>query len=304
MRDVQDEKRPWRAILDNFGQGSDLFLAEWVLDEIAGDSIVDVGCGSGVPTSIIRGNWFRTKSWNQRRALPTAIVGIDFSPTAVSKSSKYGAFDEVREASAAQLPAADKEFEVAISIENLEHLYRDEVLSALKELARVSSRQILITTPWPWDVCNVGWLKMELEQAKNDQVFLSASEFRVLEGAVHKSTLFPQQLIDAGFKVLTVGGTTGRNGFYEGWVSELDLEKLGNISGMEHPTMALASSDGDYRAVYVDLIEKALAWAPAVEELPRRVAFSRKSRASGMSIWYGVGRVVAKAEGRFKNLRP
>ena len=47
-------------------------------------------------------------------------------------------FDKIIYASSSLLPIKDKEYDISLSMENLEHLYYEEVLDAFKEFQRIS----------------------------------------------------------------------------------------------------------------------------------------------------------------------
>ena len=160
--------REYREAMSVLGQASPIFLTQALIPHLHGTTIIDVGCGSGLPVSIIRSCWSSTASWRLERKFPERIVGLDFSATAITYASKFGAYDEVRLANAGELPATSAEFETALSMENLEHLWIDELGGAIEELIRVSSREVLITTPWPWEVINKQWLIAELKAAVLD----------------------------------------------------------------------------------------------------------------------------------------
>ncbi len=289
------EVRTWRRILRAFGQGSELYLAGWVAAQVDGGSVVDVGCGAGVPVSLLRAGWYGTPYWARTGQPPERIVGVDFSPRAAEYAAAYGAYDEVRLASASSIPADDGEFEVALSIENIEHLWGDEVVAGLAELVRVASRQVIVTTPWPWDVVNRGWTERELAEARDDPVPLGAEEFGMLVGALHKSTLTLEQMEGAGFRCVTPGGVTGPSAIYVGDPSRLDVATISRVDAFAPPSLDPAP-DGDYRATYVQILRANMAWSAASPVLPRRVAWSRRTRHAGMAAWYGVGRVVARFE--------
>jgi SAM-dependent methyltransferase len=291
-----NDVRPWRRILRTFGQGSDLYIAEWVTAHVRGGTVIDVGCGAGIPASLLRAGWYGTPYWSAEGKPPERIVGVDYSPRAVSYASAYGAYDEVRRASAADIPAAEGEFEVALSIENIEHLWAHDVMPGLRELVRVASRQVIITTPWPWDVVNRGWTERELAEAMADPVAVGAEEFGMLVGALHKSTLTLEQMEAAGFRCVTPGGVTGRSAVYVGEPAHLDLSAITAVDGFVPPSLD-PDDDGDFRRTYTAILKANLAWSAATPVLPRRVKLSRRTRGAGMAAWYGVGRVVARFEG-------
>lgn len=95
--------------------------------EEGGQSILDVGCGSGAYVRALAGK--------------RAIRGVDASPFA-SWSGREGLFEV---ADAARLPYANETFETVSSFEVLEHLPDPD--AALSEFRRVCRHNIIITVP-------------------------------------------------------------------------------------------------------------------------------------------------------------
>lgn len=207
------------------------------------------------------------------------FVGIDFSPRAVAYATKYGAYDRVVLAESAALPLETDEVDVSMSLENLEHLYPDEVESALAELVRVARQRIVITTPWPWEVVNVPWITEEIAAAQSDPDPLGADEFNVIAGAVHKSTLLPEQMARAGFRCMSVTGRGAplNHPVYVGEESMIDVSKIGLVLGIERADTPEVTSD--HRAFYVRLLVASLAlqdWVPAFKPSWRRELRARR----------------------------
>lgn len=102
-------------------------------------SILDVGCGNGLIT-------------NQ---LPESlkVVGLDRSEEALKYVQKETIVGDIL-----NLPLDDKSFDLVICNDVLEHLTTKEREQALKELARVSRKYILITVPFLEDL-NQGMTK-------------------------------------------------------------------------------------------------------------------------------------------------
>jgi SAM-dependent methyltransferase len=106
-----------------------------VLARIPADatSLVDVGCGNGI-------------CCNQARAARPAldrVVGCDRSRAALARVTVEKQVAEVDD-----LPFRDREFDVAASLEVLEHLPIETYAEARRELARVTSRTLIVTVPW------------------------------------------------------------------------------------------------------------------------------------------------------------
>ena len=124
------------------------FLAEVeaIVMDVAPASVLDVGCGEGVVTERIA------------QLLPAArVVGLDVAdPTLLDEwTARQGGNLRFTSGSAYSLPYSDDEFELLCAVEVLEHL--EHPTRALAELARVSSRALLLSVPREplWRVANV-----------------------------------------------------------------------------------------------------------------------------------------------------
>ena len=130
----QAEDRHWwyrgrRTVLD--GVIADLGLA-------AGARILDAGCGSGR-------NMVELARFG-------SVTGIELSQTSVEIARSRGA-GEVLAGSVLEMPFADDSFDLAVSLDVIEHL--DEDADALRELRRVVAPggSLLVTVPayeWLW----------------------------------------------------------------------------------------------------------------------------------------------------------
>lgn len=242
--------RPYRQRLVSSGQSSPLYLSDvpilW-LEKLARAqgrplSVLDVGCGLGDQMRRIR----------ERLPQDLARVGgVDWSPATVRFHASSGIYDEMLPADSAALPAADQSWDVALSMENLEHLYGEQSVAAIRELVRVA-RSVIITTPLPRDVVNRPWLAGEISEAEADPLPLPAAEYVCLESAVHKSALDPASMAEAGF---TLVQTTPAHGHYFAMSSQLRPERIRCI-GIDEPAAPLAD---DHRARYVALLRSSLA---------------------------------------------
>jgi SAM-dependent methyltransferase len=241
--------REYRRRLVTAGQSSPLYLSDvpilW-LDKLAQAfgrplSVLDVGCGLGDQMRRIR------------ERLPHALArvgGVDWSPATVRFHATSGIYDEMLPADSAALPAADQSWDVALSMENLEHLYGQQSIAAIRELARVG-RSVIITTPLPGDVVNRPWLNGEIAEAEADPLPLPAQEYTCLESAVHKSALDPASMAEAGF---THVQTTPAHGHYFAMSPQLHVERIRCLGIAEVP----APDGDDHRARYVALLRASL----------------------------------------------
>ncbi len=249
------ELRPYRVHLREMGQTSPPALGQPALSLVIGTSVADVGCGSGLYGYLLRCAWHFTASWQLERATSCQrLVGVDFSPVAIGCLRRFMVYDELRLAEASTLPLEDKSVDTALSMENLEHLFTGEVGPALAELARVARRRVVITTPAPWMVINRQWLAEEIAEAGADPVPLTYSEFLVLAGCIHKSTLTPRQMTLAGFEVM---GPPGRpeqvadSLLYWGEPDRLRLDLLGDVAGMAIGAYPADDGRDDWKEEYL-----------------------------------------------------
>jgi SAM-dependent methyltransferase len=98
---------------------------------------LDVGCGRGIIGSLLR--IYRE---------PNRIVGLDMFDPYLDFCKKLGVYTEVikHDLSRPPLPFRDDEFDLSVALEVIEHLRREDGVSLLTELERVS-RTVIITTP-------------------------------------------------------------------------------------------------------------------------------------------------------------
>jgi ubiquinone/menaquinone biosynthesis C-methylase UbiE len=93
------------------------------------NSVLDIGCGNGIFTNLA--------------VLPGYTVGMDLSPVALAHVSAPHI-----QADAAHIPFEENVFDMAVSMEMLEHLPLVAYPIALNEIARVASKYILVTVPY------------------------------------------------------------------------------------------------------------------------------------------------------------
>lgn len=273
--------RELRRTLQQYGQSSDAFVANLVRPHLDGASLVDVGCGSGVQAALLRAAWAGTPAFRRGIERPW-LLGIDRSARASCYAARYGPYDEVILGDSTALPLVARSVDVALSLENLEHLYPDEARLALAELARVARGSLIVTTPWPWTVVNGPWLEDELRLATRDPDPLGAGELQLLAGCIHKCGLDPDQLEAAGLTCLVA--RTAPHPVYAGDAARFDPSRLGEIVGIPRRPPAIGVTD--FRAEYVRLLEDSLA-------LRRRLP--RASARSPGQVLLARGRLVLRA---------
>jgi SAM-dependent methyltransferase len=102
-------------------------------------SILDLGCGGAdLPRAF--------EQHAERRRIPHRIIAVDRNPETVAIanewSSEYGI--EFVAADALLLPFADRSFDVVIASMTLHHFEAAERIAALREMARVAKRKVVI----------------------------------------------------------------------------------------------------------------------------------------------------------------
>ena len=241
--------RAYREDLTVNGQTSPDYLLPFVVHRIAdvinenkrSITVLDVGCGSGKQSKNLQDK-IGSKYFKK-------VVGVDWSQPVVDKHKYLNIFTDAVLCKSSTLPFEDKEFDVAISMENLEHLYNDDVINAIKEMKRVAN-YVIITTPLPIEVINIPWLDSEIPLAEQDEEPLSAEEYRVIEGAVHKSVVLPESMRDAGFKHYG-----NYHGYYFAKSDEIDLDKIKFI-GLDEEDV---DEDFNFNKLYVNLLKRSRA---------------------------------------------
>jgi len=102
-----------------------------------GSKVLDMGCGDGVLCSLLS------------EELKCTVHGADFSRVALERVKERG-FPTVRVDIEKPLPFDDDSFDYVVCSEVLEHIFDPQ--AALKEMARVASRSVVVTVP------NVGFI--------------------------------------------------------------------------------------------------------------------------------------------------
>ncbi len=215
-----------------------------------GIKILDVGCGLGFQMKHIKSKLDNYFSY---------IEGIDWSPATVKfhSTKKSDPYDKVRLCSSDKLPYENKEFDICLSMENLEHLYEQKSINAINEMKRVA-KFVVITTPCPDEVVNYNFLHREINAALYDPLPLKKSEFICLESAVHKSVLIPKSLSKAGFREFS----KSNHSFFWAKSDTISLKEIiciGIRDINQQKTFINDIKNLDYRGKYLNLLVDSLA---------------------------------------------
>jgi 2-polyprenyl-3-methyl-5-hydroxy-6-metoxy-1,4-benzoquinol methylase len=107
-----------------------------ILSNLSFSSVLDAGCGEGVPLSLAR-----------QSSPASRLVGFDLDKRRVEICAKV--VESVFVANAHHIPAADRSFDIVLCLETLEHV--GEPFIAVAEIARVTKRYALFSVPnEPW----------------------------------------------------------------------------------------------------------------------------------------------------------
>ncbi len=263
------------------GQTSPPALAQPVLEHVRGASVADVGCGSGVFGYVMRVSWHFTGSWRREGiTTPERLVGIDFSPVAIDRLRGFNIYDELLLADASTLPLEDASVDTALSMENLEHLFPADVVPALRELARIARRRVVVSTPAPWMVINRGWLASEILEAKNDTVPMGYDEFLVLAGCIHKAVIEPERMRSMGFQVVELYGRPVQvqdSLIYWAEPADIRLDRLG-VPGIGINGYPADDGRSDWREEYLRFLRASEAVPTSTYRRPKPTLRSRASR--------------------------
>ncbi len=105
-----------------------------LMPSTAGGSALDVGCGDGYLCQQLRARGFRN------------VVGVDLAHSRLTYARGRSERGHFSQSDVYALPFGDGQFDVVTCVEVLEHL--KEPKRAMRELARVSRRYVICTTPY------------------------------------------------------------------------------------------------------------------------------------------------------------
>jgi SAM-dependent methyltransferase len=107
----------------------------WRLVDKSGKTILDLGCGEGVPMKFI----------NRRRKFVT--TGVDAHYPYLMGCRLHGIYDYLCCCDIRALPFRRKSFDVVLCLQVLEHLEKREALSLLQQIEQLANRQVVLDVP-------------------------------------------------------------------------------------------------------------------------------------------------------------
>jgi len=138
--------------------GTPIFVAQYVLPQIEGTVVLDLGCGDGLYGCLMRTCWWQTISGSQepdfiqtlnpKQQDPDYIVGVEIDDTVIQKPKEHKIYDELIMSSAHKLPFKDNTFDTILCIEVIEHTQKNISCKVLAELDRCARTRIILTTPY------------------------------------------------------------------------------------------------------------------------------------------------------------
>lgn len=120
-----------QALIDRFHR-----KIEERLEALAPETMLDAGCGEGFVTHVVLGRLPEMK-----------VTGCDLDPRAVALAAQANPGVGFATASLLALPFPDQAFDVVGCFEVLEHLPGSAPQQALRELARVARRAVVLSVP-------------------------------------------------------------------------------------------------------------------------------------------------------------
>lgn len=116
------------------------YLDPVVLPLIAGETVLDAGCGYGRWCHLIKSNY-----WEAGLARPPAIDGFDAFAPNVELCQREGCYRRVWQQF---LPSSlDGEWDTVLAVELIEHVAQERVEEVIDALESVARRRIIFTTP-------------------------------------------------------------------------------------------------------------------------------------------------------------
>lgn len=179
----------------------------FVLNEIRGDRILDIGCGAGIYGYIIRNKWQDTSPGSvqfqkfDKRDLtndePKLLIGCDIHLENLRRCRKHNIYDRLFAANAAYLPFPQNYVDTIICIEVLEHMDKKDAYKAIENFKKIATKKIIITVPK--DAINRKTLK---DERKFINLNTSDEDIKSwIEAERHKSNFSLRELKNLGFIV-------------------------------------------------------------------------------------------------------
>lgn len=165
-------------------------------------SLLDVGCGKGVPVEFIN------------RKHRYFVIGLDAFAPYLNECKKKRIHDTYVQADVRQLPFADSTFDCVLCLEVLEHLEKKDGEKLLSELERIASREVILSTPVgnykqdnyddnPLQEHKYIWEPMEIREKGYKVIGMGISKLNGLSGVQSTYPRLMRWLVDVAWIVVS-----------------------------------------------------------------------------------------------------
>ncbi len=208
-------------------QISNPFLNKYILPEIEGESVLDVGSGIGYYGYLCKYAFYKTKAEKPF----SKIDAIEADPETVLQLKQMQIYNDIHQISAVKLPFEDNSYDTVLSIECLEHFYAEDLEIAFRELYRVCNKKLIISTPPPLLCSNPEWCKQEIEILKNNDIFINYQQYMTHMYGLHKCSIDSDMFMSMKFQAYyddnkQLADVEGETRIYIGKKEDLDISNF------------------------------------------------------------------------------
>lgn len=176
-RDINTTALSPQPLVDFLGRAKIYFFS--LLDPVCNvifknaESVLDVGCGPGLPMRMI----------NMRMKVKQS-VGVDIFDPYLKECKENKIHTEYVKADIRKLPFKDKTFDVVMALQVLEHLHKKEAWQMLNKMEKIAKKQVIIATP-------IGDMYHPAVDGNEHQL--------------HHSSFYPEEFEKKGYAILKMG---------------------------------------------------------------------------------------------------
>lgn len=233
-------------------------------------TLLDAGCGNGKTVKEL------TELTNFKK-----IDGVEVNKFAVdylTNNPKENPYENIYNSHILDFQPKEK-YDFCILVEVLEHLYVKDVIPVLQKLLSICDN-LIITTPHPSTCFQLKFNVEEIQNTINNLDKLNNDEFVSLEGAIHKSTVTPFSMWQAGFKV-SKWDHPPPNYVHKKWRTMFYVSKKGNIKLNKIRTYGVEDRNNfkDLKQNYLNLLIESTLFFPMFNYEPtliKRISYYLK----------------------------
>ncbi len=196
----------------------------WVIDKSA-ESILDVGCGQGLPMQMINVRMNVVKS-----------IGVDIYEPYIKEGKKRKIHTEYIKADIRKFSFKDKSVDVVMGLQVLEHLDKRDSWKLLEKMEKIARKQVIVSMP------------------------IGKTYHPAVDGNVHQlhlSGFYPEEFTKRGYRIIKMGRKSilGENGIVHKYDNDLLRKALYSISLVLDFGFYFVQSWADYYFVaYKDIV--------------------------------------------------